>query len=178
MIGAVRNRRAAWVLALSSVFATAGCNTAVTPSPDSSTAAAACPVTIANSSVPPGANPAPGQHGNGKLWTGLWPGGIVIVDPRWVQSDGSINLKWWWWRSHEAAGTLRIAGRRLDARTTPLTGEIPDGYGLEGFQASSIIFPNPGCWEVTGSSGGAALTFVTLVQMPLPFLEPTASAPA
>jgi hypothetical protein len=40
---------------------------------------------------------------------------------------------------------------------------IPSGYGDSGFQATGIIFPTEGCWEVTGRVGEASLTFVTLV---------------
>ena len=41
--------------------------------------------------------------------------------------------------------------------------DIPEGYSDAGFQASGIIFPTEGCWEVTGKAGNASLTFVTLV---------------
>jgi hypothetical protein len=36
-------------------------------------------------------------------------------------------------------------------------------YGPIRFQASEIIFPTAGCWEVTGQVKSANLTFVTLV---------------
>lgn len=45
----------------------------------------------------------------------------------------------------------------------PLIAEIPEGYGDTGFQASTIIFPTVGCWEVTGRAGDAELSFVTRV---------------
>jgi hypothetical protein len=32
-----------------------------------------------------------------------------------------------------------------------------------GFQASYVIFPTPGCWEVTGRVGDASITFVLSV---------------
>ena len=51
----------------------------------------------------------------------------------------------------------RRAGRRLTAT------DVPDGYGVTGFQASAVTFPTEGCWEVTGRVGNASLTFVTLV---------------
>jgi len=54
-------------------------------------------------------------------------------------------------------------GRRLDEPASPLRAEIPAGYGDFGFQSSALIFPTPGCWEVTGHVGTASLTFVTLV---------------
>jgi hypothetical protein len=123
-----------------------------------------CPVTIANGSDPPGERHEQLHHGNGRLWTDLWPDGRVVVsDPGWIQPDGRIALKWPWWRSRDAAGELSITGRRLDAEVPPLEAIVPSGYGQTGFQVSGLIFSTPGCWEVTGHAGGYALTFVTEV---------------
>jgi hypothetical protein len=63
-------------------------------------------------------------------------------------------------------GSLTISGRRLDAPAPPLEAVIPSGYGGTGFQASALIFPTEGCWEVTGSEAESALTFVVEVQVP------------
>jgi hypothetical protein len=84
------------------------------------------------------------------------PGG-----PGQIGADGSLAMKWWWWRGVE--GPLTITGRRLDAPAPPLQAEIPEGYEESGFQASALIFPSEGCWEVNGRVGEAMLTFVTLV---------------
>ncbi|MER3418306.1 MAG: hypothetical protein C4343_04190, partial [Chloroflexota bacterium] len=43
------------------------------------TTTAACPVTEPNGSTPPGERPHALHHGNGKLWTDLWPEGKFIV---------------------------------------------------------------------------------------------------
>ncbi|MDE3111597.1 MAG: hypothetical protein KGK34_01490 [Chloroflexota bacterium] len=43
---------------------------------------------------------------------------------------------------------------------------MPDGYGDTGFQASGVLFPTEGCWEITGAVGNSTLTFVTLVRRP------------
>jgi hypothetical protein len=32
-----------------------------------------------------------------------------------------------------------------------------------GFQATSLVFPTPGCWEVTGRIGDKSLAFVIAV---------------
>jgi hypothetical protein len=45
----------------------------------------------------------------------------------------------------------------------PLRARIPDGYGDTGFQATALIFPTEGCWEVTGEVGDTRLTFLTPV---------------
>ncbi len=120
-----------------------------------------CPVTPPNGDTPPGEQASPGFFGNRKLWTGLWPNGDVLISPRNVQSDGSLGMKFFWWRG--VRGALTIEGRRLDAPAPPLRSQIPEGYGDIGFQASGLIFPTAGCWQVTGRVSDAALTFVTRV---------------
>jgi hypothetical protein len=123
-----------------------------------------CPVTAPNGNTPPGEQPSPDLHGNGQLWTGLWPEGTVIFEPGGpgtIYADGALGMKWWWWRGVE--GPLTIEGRRLDAPAPPLRADIPPGYGETGFQAAGLIFPSEGCWEVTGKVGQTELTFVTLV---------------
>ena len=49
-----------------------------------------------------------------------------------------------------------------------------DGYGLTGFNASSISFSSQGCYRIVGSAGGATLSFVTMVRTcsVLPELSP------
>lgn len=148
------------------------------PAAFASATPAACPVTLPNGSVPPGENPSPGQHGNGALWTDLWPDGVVLIPAERVRPDGSLDMKWPWWRG--VPGRLWIEGRRLDADAPPLRAEAPGGARLDrpatpapgvrygegtpGFQATTLIFPTEGCWEVTGHVDGASLTFVTRVE--------------
>jgi Tol biopolymer transport system component len=135
-------------------------------------AATASPLTMADASDCPVTKPgkAPGDiedrlfgsasaFGNNDLWVGgLGEEGVILADSRFVESDGSIGMKFGWWRIE--SGTLTIAGRRLDASGPPLRASVPDGYGSQGFQASGISFPTEGCWEVTGAVGGSELTFV------------------
>lgn len=143
---------------------------ATSPKPASQSVATAanssqsCEVTVPNGSPPPGERPSPNLHGNGSLWTGLYPNGTVVFNPGgpgFVLEDGSLSMKFWWWRG--VKGKLTIQGRRLDASAPPLRASIPAGYGDIGFQATGLIFPTEGCWEVTGKVGEASLTFVTLV---------------
>jgi hypothetical protein len=152
-----------FVVALLLVGAACSPRSEVQPTP----APTRCPVTPPNGNAPPGERPGPDYYGNGKLWTNLWPAGRVVVsDPGWIQPDGRIGIKWSWWRSRDAAGELSITGRRLDAEAPPLEAIIPEGYGTTGHQVSGLIFSSPGCWEVTGRSGGYELTFVTEVVVP------------
>jgi hypothetical protein len=118
----------------------------------------ACPFTTPNLSTPPGSTAGAVFHGNGKIWVGMWPSNIVVKAP---EPDGTIDAKFGWWRG--VPGTFTIDGRRLDAPAPPLSASVPDGYGEQGFQATGIVFPAEGCWEVTGRIGDASLTFVTLV---------------
>jgi hypothetical protein len=64
---------------------------------------------------------------------------------------------------------LTIEGRRVDATAAPLRASIPQGYGWSGFQATGIIFPTEGCWQVAGKVGQATLRFVTLVVKRRPY---------
>lgn len=128
-----------------------------------------CPVTAPNDRQPPAGENVfgrgPGGYGNDNLWTNLWVWGEgeVLVPPTHVQADGSLDgMKWPWWRG--LPGELTIEGHRLDDEVPPLRADIPEGYGETGFQATGLIFPTTGCWEVTGRVGDASLTFVLLVK--------------
>jgi hypothetical protein len=102
------------------------------------------------------------SHGNGKLWVGgLWPHGAIVARRGFIRPDGSISMKFGWWR--KVPGALTITGRRLDAPAPPLTASVPSGYGDTGFQASGVFFPAEGCWQVTGKVANTSLTFVTFV---------------
>jgi hypothetical protein len=125
-----------------------------------------CPVTIGHP-IPP-ATPWrdqlfgwPSAYGNGSLWVGaLWPHGVVIITPGQINPDGSMGMKFGWWRA--TTGFLTITGRRLDEPAPPLSAQA-SGYALTGFDASGVTFPTEGCWQVTGKVGPVTLTFVTFV---------------
>lgn len=135
-----------------------------TPTPDAAAFPARtppCPVTVPNGSTPPGERSSSYHHGNGALWTSLWPNGNVLIRQDLLDPDGALRMKLPWWRG--TWGRLAIDGRRLDAPAPPLIADVPDGYGQTGFQASGLIFPTDGCWEITGRVDGASLTFVMRV---------------
>ncbi len=60
-------------------------------------------------------------------------------------------------------GKLQISGRRLDGPAGPARAYLYD-YGDTGGQPIYLVFPAPGCWEITGHVADASLTFVTLVE--------------
>src|SRR4029450_5894258 len=54
----------------------------------------AMPGTHPNGAAPPGVGARAGvNHGNTKLWTAMWPGGVIKADPDYVDKDGSIHMK-------------------------------------------------------------------------------------
>ena len=124
-----------------------------------------CNVTRPNGQGAAREQPEPSLYGNGALSVAPWPDGTVVFKPGgpgFVMRDGSLGMKWGWMRG--VRGQLKIEGHRLDAPAPLLQSEIACcGYGDIGFQPTYLIFPTPGCWEVTGSVGEARLTFVTLV---------------
>ena len=124
-----------------------------------------CEVTQPNGQGTFTEQPSPVVHGSGALSVILdWPEGTVVFKPGgpgFVLNDGALSMKFPW--SRGVKGQLTIDGRRLDLPAPPLRAEIPNGYGDIEFQSTAIIFPTPGCWEVTGHVGEARLTFVTRV---------------
>ena len=115
-----------------------------------------CPVTI-----PKGNAPSAGRYGNTQLSVTLWPHGVITAGRDYVTRRGEIRMKFPWWRG--VRGRLRIIGHRIDASAPLLRTQVPHGYGPTGFQASGVIFPTEGCWEVTGTVGSTRLSFVTFV---------------
>jgi len=81
--------------------------------------------------------------------------------PGFIDADGALGMKVGWQRKKK--GHLEISGRRLDASAPPARAYIYD-YGDSGFQPIYLVFPTPGCWEITGTVAGDRLTFVTLVE--------------
>ena len=132
-------------------------------SPTGAPMAAGCQPTQPNGDRPPGEEPGVTWYGNGRLYTALWSNGEILADPRYVEADGSIGMKFPWWRAPGvgAPGDLEIHGHEI-ATGAQITAVIPDGYGQR-FQATGISFPTEGCYEITGQSGDAHLTFVTKV---------------
>src|SRR5207249_4099963 len=106
-----------------------------------------CSVTIPNGSTPVGERPSSYHHGNGALWTVLWPEGEVVFKPGgpgFVLEDGSLSMKWPWWRG--VRGQLTIEGRRLDGAAPPLLAATPCCYDDTGVQATALVCTTPGCW--------------------------------
>jgi hypothetical protein len=130
----------------------------------------ACDVTVPNGIVAGSSEGQDWSYGNAFLSLGpfgLWPNGTVVFKPGssgFITRDGALGMKFGWTRG--VRGTLNVSGRRLDGVAPPLLFETNNGYGDIGFQASYLIFPTPGCWEVTAQVEGrddSRITFVTRV---------------
>jgi hypothetical protein len=133
---------------------------------------AACNVTAPNGIVAGQSEQQHWSYGNAALSVGpfgLWPNGTVTFAPGagFVSRDGALVMKFGSMRG--VRGRLTISGQRLDGPAPPLRSHIPCCYGEKGetgFQASALIFPTTGCWEVTAQVGDreeSKLTFITKV---------------
>lgn len=145
-------------------------------------AAIECSVTIPNREpLPPGYGAPPSNdgappggggylHGNGSVWSWLPEDGVHSAEQSQVQSDGSIEVKWYWWRRVESVGgedvasvgPLRLEGRRIDAPAPPVQMRVHP-YNEGSFQGSRVVFPGPGCYQLTGGLDAEALTFTVLI---------------
>jgi hypothetical protein len=94
--------------------------------------AAVCAVSPTENPHPTVIGPITGEH---PAWlmdgsAGRWAGGDQVVKTLWVLS-------------RKASGSLRVQGRRLDG---PGTLMFQDGINY-------VIYPSPGCWELTVDLG-------------------------
>jgi len=140
------------------VLATVGCESTAPSSPSVSTAASAatvCETTRPNGATPPGEQPSPDYYGNGRLFTTLSPNGEIRADP------SGVKVPWWRALGVGVAGDLKIEGHEVTTGAA-VRAVIPEGYDQR-FQATGLYFPSEGCFEITGRSGDASLTFVTKV---------------
>ena len=115
-----------------------------------------CPVTTPIVATPPDSpqndrDPLPrGAYyvsADGKMWAPAlewWQGSQKIL---WLKPIGS---------------RLTVQGRRLDSEAAPLWASIPDGYAGD-FQASRLILPTAGCWEIKARANDSELRFVVFI---------------
>ena len=103
--------------------------------------------------------------GSEALWTrlpadGTWSG---------LPTDGlGYGQKTFWWSTdfhlaEELQPALSVIGRRIDGKAPPLVAERATNASAADIgdaMLAGVVFPTKGCWEVTGSYRGAALTFV------------------
>ena len=74
---------------------------------------------------------------------------------------GKDGVKVGWFRP--AGALLEIRGQRLDGQAPPLEAHVPCCYPTQ-FQATGLIFPTEGCWEVSAKAAESELAFVVWVE--------------
>jgi hypothetical protein len=139
----------------------------VTPSATSDTASAenTCPVTEPEWAKPPedsavGGTPAFGNYfvnEDRSMWASAWWTG---QDESYLRM-GEAGIKVGWFRP--AGATLAITGQRLDAQASPLEAHVPCCYPTR-FQATGLMFPTEGCWQVAAKAADSELSFVVWVE--------------
>ncbi|HEY6278681.1 MAG TPA: hypothetical protein VIX86_20405 [Streptosporangiaceae bacterium] len=179
-------KRAGLLAALAAVIMTASCSAGAPPAarpsappPAASSAAplaapANCPVTRP---IPQASPPASlhaidnftyyvhGWYGNAALWVGVpvrgvLPAGRPYGTP-WATSKWGTKFPWW----PVIPGKLAITARRLDGPSAGFRSQITglSSIGKAHFIPSGLLWPAPGCWQVTGTVSGHSLTFVAWV---------------
>ena len=126
---------------------------------DTTSGARACPVTLPDGA--PAQGPNRFGYRQGSLWVQLWPYGITLVGKSDVASNGWLEVKVPWYRF--AKGRLTISAARLDKPSAPARSHVFTGYGLTGFQASTVSFPSEGCWKIVGTVDRTKLSYVTII---------------
>jgi hypothetical protein len=119
-----------------------------------------CPVPIPT--VPPRLESEPGRASTTATPSGgrrCGPGGFK-ADPDYADKDGSIHMKFGWWRG--VSGRLSIQGRRLDASVPPL-GLRSRTARRPWLPASGVIFSHRGILGDHRQVGAASLTLVNVV---------------
>jgi hypothetical protein len=119
-----------------------------------------CPLTI-----PDGSGPGIMNYGNGRIFVGLPRNGEFVAPTSYVASDGTIGVKFPWWRAPGVRGVVRIGAVRIGIHAPLPRSYVPSAYGKSGFQASTVFFPTQGCWRVTGRVGDFSLTFVLRIRL-------------
>ena len=156
------------ILWLAALLCLAGVGKAKEPADDISS----CPVTQPPKPafVPPppySEDRSPGFFlGSPTLWTSVRDAVQGVPLP-----EGGKRVKWPWFATGLSAEektdpAIFITGRRLDAKAQPLGVEgsdysvLPDGRS---FFASALLFPSPGCWEITAKRKDFEMKFVVWV---------------
>jgi hypothetical protein len=126
-----------------------------------------CPATVVQTRRPPPGSKgliAASWYGHNGLWVDLEPNGVAAYPNARRLPSGWIETKAVWWRARSAAGRLTIRGKRLYSIRDRMRAQVPEGSGSRGLQPSGLLFPSPGCWKITGKSGGASLSYVVAVR--------------
>ena len=92
------------------------------------------------------------------IWASAWWAEMENYEPHVREDDG---LKVGWFRP--AGAILEITGERVDAQAPPLEAHVPCCYPTR-FQATGLIFPTDGCWEVKAKAAESDLSFFVWIE--------------
>ena len=128
------------------------------------TAASDCQVTEPAWALPPEDSavqdaPAHGYYFVNKdssMWASAW---WTKQDENYFRASEDIKVGWF----RPAGAALEITGQRLDGETDTLDVHTPCCYPTR-FQATGLIFPTEGCWEVAAKAEDRELSFVVWVE--------------
>lgn len=124
----------------------------------------ACPVTEPEWVKPPEDSAVEGTPDYGyyyvnedrSIWASAWWTG---QEEDYLRANEE-GLKVGWFRP--AGATLEITGQRIDAQAPPLDTHVPCCYPTR-FQATGLVFPTEGCWQVNARAANSELSFVIQV---------------
>jgi hypothetical protein len=91
------------------------------------------------------------------IWASAWFAGET--SQYGLVSGEDTKLGWF----RPAGADLEITGRRLDGAAPPLEAHVPCCYPTR-FQATGLLFPAEGCWEVIARAAESELKFVVSVE--------------
>jgi hypothetical protein len=154
-----------------------GATIALRPGPLPSGAGAvgnACPITVPSETfVPPPAWPAAPPAYYGTRWYGtadLW---TMLPSDGAVSESLSRGDKLWWFSTHftdpsrESSPPIAVTGRLLDLGAPTITVADKGTNASADFGLAILVggkVPSAGCWELTATYKGHALSYVVLVE--------------
>lgn len=128
-------------------------------------ASSACPLTEAAWVKPPEDSAVQNEPQFGYYYVNadrsIWASAWWTDQEEYPLRAGEAGNKLGWFRP--AGATLAITGQRLDAEAPPLEAHVPCCYPTR-FQATGVMFPTEGCWEVNARAAESALSFVVWVE--------------
>ena len=90
------------------------------------------------------------------MWASAW---WTKQEENYLRAGEDIKVGWF----RPAGADLEITGQRLDGKAPALETHIPCCYPTR-FQATGLVFPTDGCWEVIARAEDRELSFVVWVE--------------
>ena len=90
------------------------------------------------------------------MWASAW---WTEREENYLRAGEDIKVGWF----RPAGATVEITGQRLDGKADALETHIPCCYPTR-FQATGLVFPTNGCWEVIARAEDRELSFVIWVE--------------